>query len=134
MEQSQEHPVPCPTCGTLCNITWSGLDLVENTGDETLATKNYVPDGGLQEMYDELREDNQRLRAQSLAIGHESIEMRTENNALRNENQRLRDALTEANTELQQLAKDCGGCDHSVGICQCSLDGLIERITELINK
>ena len=37
-----------------------------------------------------LREDNQRLRAQSLAIGHESIEMRTENNALRNENQRLK--------------------------------------------
>ena len=41
-----------------------------------------------------LREDNQRLRAQSLAIGHESIEMRTENNALRNENQRLRDEQT----------------------------------------
>ena len=62
--EEQNHPVPCPTCGTLCNITWSGLDLVENTGDETLATKNYTPDGGLQEMYDEVREENQRLREQ----------------------------------------------------------------------
>jgi hypothetical protein len=31
----------CPNCGALCTISWSGLDLVENTGDETLATKNY---------------------------------------------------------------------------------------------
>lgn len=33
----------CPTCGTKCRIEWSGLDLVANSGDETLATKTYIP-------------------------------------------------------------------------------------------
>ncbi len=33
----------CPTCGTLCSVEWKGLDLVENTGDETLASKQYTP-------------------------------------------------------------------------------------------
>jgi hypothetical protein len=33
----------CPTCGTICNVQWHGLDLVENTGDETLASKSYTP-------------------------------------------------------------------------------------------
>lgn len=33
----------CPTCGTECNIEWYGLELVENTGDETLASKSYTP-------------------------------------------------------------------------------------------
>lgn len=59
---SKEEPEECPTCGTLCNVTWSGLDLVENTGDETLASKCYTPDGGLEEMVAELRAENERLK------------------------------------------------------------------------
>lgn len=31
----------CPTCGGDCTMSWSGLDLVSNTGDETLAQKHY---------------------------------------------------------------------------------------------
>lgn len=38
-----EPTQPCPTCGTECTTSWAGLDLVANTGDETLATKCYHP-------------------------------------------------------------------------------------------
>lgn len=31
----------CPTCGGDAVFSWSGLDLVANTGDETLASKTY---------------------------------------------------------------------------------------------
>lgn len=31
----------CPTCGAPAKMTWSGLDLVAETGDETLAQKHY---------------------------------------------------------------------------------------------
>jgi hypothetical protein len=33
----------CPTCGTLCEVKWHGLDLVAESGDETLASKSYKP-------------------------------------------------------------------------------------------
>lgn len=32
----------CPECGGPCKMEWSGLDLVSNTGDETLASKHYI--------------------------------------------------------------------------------------------
>jgi len=32
----------CPTCNAPVKISWSGLDLVEQTGDENLATKHYT--------------------------------------------------------------------------------------------
>lgn len=32
----------CPECGGPCTMEWSGLDLVANTGDETLASKYYT--------------------------------------------------------------------------------------------
>lgn len=31
----------CPACGAPCTTSWIGLDLVENTGDETLAHRVY---------------------------------------------------------------------------------------------
>ena len=31
----------CPTCNAPSKMTWSGLDLVAETGDETLASKHY---------------------------------------------------------------------------------------------
>lgn len=31
----------CPTCGAASTMSWSGLELVENSGDETLASKHY---------------------------------------------------------------------------------------------
>jgi hypothetical protein len=31
----------CPTCGAPAKMTWSGLDLVAESGDETLASKHY---------------------------------------------------------------------------------------------
>ena len=47
----QSHPTPeiseeeikerCPTCNAPVTVSWAGLELVENTGDETLATKCY---------------------------------------------------------------------------------------------
>jgi hypothetical protein len=42
-KEETANSVQCPECGTLCKIEFSGLDLVANTGDETLATKNYIP-------------------------------------------------------------------------------------------
>lgn len=42
-DEVQENAALCPTCGTPCKIELGGLDLVENSGDETLATKRYVP-------------------------------------------------------------------------------------------
>ena len=38
---SDSNRALCPECGAPCTLSWSGLDLVENTGDETLATKHY---------------------------------------------------------------------------------------------
>lgn len=32
----------CPTCGAPCDVTWLGLDFVETTGDETLASKEHT--------------------------------------------------------------------------------------------
>ena len=32
----------CPTCGAPAKMTWSGLDLVAESGDETLASKHYI--------------------------------------------------------------------------------------------
>jgi hypothetical protein len=37
----KESPEPCPTCGAPCSVELSGLHLVEATGDETLASKNF---------------------------------------------------------------------------------------------
>lgn len=39
----------CPTCGAPAKMTWSGLDLVAESGDETLASKHYEyqPNGQL---------------------------------------------------------------------------------------
>jgi len=37
------------------------------------------------------------------------------------------DLLKESTKELIQLVDDIGGCDHSVGICCCGLNDLIER-------
>jgi hypothetical protein len=34
----------CPKCGSLCKVVWEGLDLVEASGDETLAHEVYVSD------------------------------------------------------------------------------------------
>lgn len=31
----------CPTCNAPAKMTWSGLDLVAESGDETLASKHY---------------------------------------------------------------------------------------------
>lgn len=61
-QEGKHTPEPCPTCGTLCNIEWSGLELVENTGDETLATKNYVPDGGVEELLTSQSSELSKLR------------------------------------------------------------------------
>lgn len=37
----KEEIVQCPTCGAPCKKQWHGLELVELTGDETLASKSY---------------------------------------------------------------------------------------------
>jgi hypothetical protein len=39
----------------------------------------------------------------------------------------LRAALQETTEECEQLLKDIGGCDHSVGICCCELIAKIGR-------
>jgi hypothetical protein len=52
----------CPTCGTDCHIEWSGLELVENTGDETLATKTYKPINGFMKQYSRIAELEEALR------------------------------------------------------------------------
>jgi hypothetical protein len=41
--------------------------------------------------------------------------------------------LQEVLSELKQLAEDLGGCDHSVNICQCSLNMLVESTEEILN-
>lgn len=61
MSKEQQTPELCPTCGTLCNVTLFGLELVGNTGDETLATKNYIPNVGLEDDYARLKEENASL-------------------------------------------------------------------------
>ena len=33
----------CPCCGTQCEVKWYGLELVAESGDETLASKSYKP-------------------------------------------------------------------------------------------
>ena len=60
-ERKQTAGEPCPTCGTLCQITWAGLELVENTGDETLATKCYNPLPSFEEI-EGLQEENRELK------------------------------------------------------------------------
>lgn len=59
MENKDKPVLLCPECGGPCTMTWSGLELVENTGDETLATKHYhskAPD-----MYALLKEAKEAL-------------------------------------------------------------------------
>lgn len=68
MDTDKQTPVPCPTCGTLCNISWARLDLVANTGDETLATKCYTPDGGLYEMYQEAQKEIAELKNENIIL------------------------------------------------------------------
>jgi hypothetical protein len=52
----------CPTCGTDCHIEWSGLELVENTGDETLATKTYKPINGFMKQSSRIAELEEALK------------------------------------------------------------------------
>lgn len=67
----------CPTCGTPCTTTWSGLELVDYTGDETLATKHYHPLPAFEEMeYERLKEANEELLkalnvAKQLLVGYD---------------------------------------------------------------
>jgi hypothetical protein len=43
MNKVRKFKENCPTCRTECLAQWYGLELVENTGDETLASKGYEP-------------------------------------------------------------------------------------------
>lgn len=38
----------------------------------------------------------------------------------------------EMHCELKEFAEDLGGCDHSVGLCQCDLDTLLEAVEETL--
>ncbi len=40
-DKSQWFTDECPTCGRPVEWRWTGLDLVEHAGDETLASKEY---------------------------------------------------------------------------------------------
>lgn len=53
----------CPTCGTQCDVTWQGLELVENTGDETLASKSYKPEHDPEFLMNTLHMDQTGLAA-----------------------------------------------------------------------
>lgn len=77
----------------------------------------------------------------SLEVGCHSCfeEIVNENVAQRKEIERkdaeiilLRNLLKASQIELKQLLEDCGGCDHSVGICACSLIRLIENNEEAL--
>lgn len=58
-----KQTTPCPTCGSPCTISWSGLDMVENSGDETLATKNYHPLPSYEEIErEQLEQQNRELK------------------------------------------------------------------------
>lgn len=39
--ENKAEELKCPTCNAPVKMTWGGLDLVEQSGDETLATKHY---------------------------------------------------------------------------------------------
>jgi hypothetical protein len=43
----------------------------------------------------------------------------------------MRKCLAECSKELSQIVKDLGGCDHSVGICECHLIRLAEEAAKL---
>lgn len=43
--------------------------------------------------------------------------------------ERILMALRKANIEMSVFAKDLGGCDHSVGICQCQLNADCEEVS-----
>lgn len=52
----------CPTCGGNVNVSWSGLELVQNTGDETLASKHYTTIPSFNEIeFERLEDKNQKL-------------------------------------------------------------------------
>lgn len=48
------------------------------------------------------------------------------------ENERLKKLLEEEHKELAEFAHDLGGCDHSVGICQCELNRLLDRVNNAL--
>ena len=43
----------------------------------------------------------------------------------------VQSALPVIARELREYRDACGGCDHSVGVCQCELDRLVERVNGL---
>lgn len=105
MTTGSTKPEQCPTCGTLCNITWSGIDLVENSGDETLATKVYTPDGGAEELLasqsselSKLREENERLWKLQM---DEGVQVWVERG------KKAEHSLTEKEAEIKRLKLEC---------------------------
>lgn len=51
-KDQQNRIEKCPTCGAPANFEWSGLDLVAESGDETLASKSYKFDKSTLEAID----------------------------------------------------------------------------------
>lgn len=45
-----------------------------------------------------------------------------------------RDLLEQVSQELEQTWEDLGRCDHSVGVCTCSLAQLVEDVRTLLGK
>lgn len=105
MTQQNKHTppteglAPCPECGSPCRIEWSGLELVENTGDETLATKHYRPVGDTY-ISAYWKDQNAALLAEVEAL---KAERESQDNHLRDLTFRivnLRDALAIENMKL----------------------------------
>ena len=47
--------------------------------------------------------------------------------------ERAKKLLEEASPLLKECLSDCGGCDHSVNICNCDLIHAIHEIEEFLN-
>lgn len=68
MSNEQKKIQLCPTCGSECTTSWSGLELVENTGNETLAQMHYHYDNPYKTACEAINKDNPMAVAENLEL------------------------------------------------------------------
>lgn len=112
METKPNGPLStCPTCGAPAHITWSGLDLVAESGDETLAERHYeYATSRVQALEEELAHEKSVVRALKDAMINgtdlfDSIyfegEPKPKARVLEEENKRLQERLSAADSCLE---------------------------------
>ena len=49
-------------------------------------------------------------------------------------NEELKNVCKLLLTEVEEVLKDSGGCDHSVGVCWCDTTSLVDRSSSVLHK